>query len=153
MGMNNYYHWFMPKIAQKLIPLHKAVGDKSKKSKSIDWNEDCDKAFMDAKAALSKATLLSHPGRDAETTLTVDASDIAMGGVLEQKVNGKFRPISFFSRKLSPAEKKYSAFDRELLGIVRAIEHFRHFVEGRPFTIYTDHKPLTTVLSSQTERS
>ena len=154
LGMINYYHRFMPKIAQTLIPLHKAVGDKSRKGpKSIEWNEDCDKAFKDAKDALSKATLLSHPGRDAETTLTVDASDIAIGGVLEQKVHGKFRPISFFSKKLSQAERKYSAFDRELLGIVRAIEHFRHFVEGRPFTIYTDHKPLTTVLSSQTERS
>ena len=154
LGMVNYYHRFMPNIAQKLIPLHKAVGDKSKKGKkTIEWSEDCDKAFLDAKDALANAVLLSHPGRDAETTLTVDASDVAMGGVLEQKVNGKFRPISFFSKKLSPAERKYSAFDRELLGMVRAIEHFRNFVEGRAFTIYTDHKPLTTVLASQAERS
>ena len=78
---------------------------------------------------------------------------MAMGGVLEQKIGGKFRPVSFFSKKLSPAERKYSAFDRELLGMVRSIEHFRNFLEGRPFTIYTDHKPLTTVLASQTERS
>ena len=106
-------------------------------------------AFEEAKSALSRAVLLSHPGRDVETTLTVDASDVA----IEQKINGKFRPISFFSKKLSPAERKYLAFDRELLGIVSAIEHFRHFVEGRPFTIYTDHKPLTLVLASQTERS
>ena len=154
LGMINYYHRFMPKIAQKLIPLHKAVGDKSKKSgKSIVWTEECDQAFEEAKKSLSNAVLLSHPGRDAETTLTVDASDVAMGGVLEQRINGKFRPISFFSKKLSPAERKYSAFDRELLGMVRGIEHFRNYVEGRAFTIYTDHKPLTTVLSSQSERS
>ena len=108
---------------------------------------------MAAKKSLSTAALLSHPGRDAETTLTVDASDVAMGGVLEQKIGGRFRPIAFFSKKLSLAEKKYSAFDRELLGIYSAIKHFRHFVEGRCFTIYTDHKPLTTVLASQVERS
>ena len=144
LGMINYYHRFMPKIAQKLIPLHQAVGNKSKKgSKLIEWNKECEKAFQEAKSALSNATLLSHPGQNAETRLTVDASDVAMGGVLEQKIGGKFRPISFFSKKLSTAERKYSAFDRELLGMVRGIEHFRHFVEGRPFTIYTDHKPLT----------
>ena len=111
LGMVNYYHRFLPNIAQKLIPLHKAVGDRTKKSKTLDWSEECDVAFESAKSALSRATLLSHPGRDAETTLTVDASDVAMGGVLEQKINGKFRPISFFSKKLSPAERKYSAFD------------------------------------------
>ena len=110
-------------------------------------------AFAAAKVALSKTTLLSHPGKDAETSLTVDASDVAMGGVLEQKIGGRFRPIAFFSKKLSPAEKKYSAFDRELLGIYCAIKHFRNFIEGRCFTVFTDHKPLTTVMSSQTERS
>ena len=97
--------------------------------------------------------MLSHPAKDAETTVTVDASDTAMGGQLEQKIDGVFKPIAFFSKKLSTAEKKYSAFDRELLGIYSAIRHFRHFVEGRSFVVYTDHKPLTTALASLVERS
>ena len=134
-----------------MIPLHQAVGNK--KGKTIKWSADCDTAFEAAKAALAAATLLSHPAKNAETTITVDASDVAMGGQLEQKINGKFRPIAFFSKKLSVAEKKYSAFDRELLGIYSAIRHFRNFVEGRCFTVFTDHKPLTTALASQTERS
>ncbi|GFN79523.1 Pol polyprotein [Plakobranchus ocellatus] len=57
------------------------------------------------------------------------------------------------SKKLSDAEKKYSAFDRELLASYSAVIHFRHFLEGRPFTLYTDHKPLTFALSSETDRS
>ena len=140
----------MPHIAAKLIPLHQAVGHK--KGKSIEWSEKCDEALEQAKEALARATLLSHPARDGETTITVDASDIAMGGQLEQKIDGKFRPIAFFSKKLSTAECKYSAFDRELLGIYAAIKHF-NFVEGRSFTVFTDHKPLTTALASQAERS
>lgn len=48
----------------------------------------------------------------------------------------------FFSKKLSPAQQKYSAFDRELLAIYRAIRHFRHMIEGHQFTIFTDHTPL-----------
>ena len=151
LGMINYYHRFLPNIAKKLIPLHLAVGNK--KGKTIEWSAECGEAFEAAKVALANAALLSHPARDAETTITVDASDTAMGGQLEQKIAGKFRPIAFFSKKLSAAERKYSAFDCELLGIYSAIRHFRNFVEGRCFTVFTDHKPLTTALASQTERS
>ena len=57
-------------------------------------------------------------------------------------------PISYFSRKLTPAETRYCAFDRELLSIYLAIRHFRHFVEGRQFHVLTDHKPLAYALSS-----
>ena len=71
LGMINYYHRFMPGIAAKLIPLHKAVGNK--KGKTIEWSDECDLAFKAAKVALSKATLLSHPAKDAETKITVDA--------------------------------------------------------------------------------
>jgi cleavage and polyadenylation specificity factor subunit 1 len=47
-----------------------------------------------------------------------------------------------FSRKLSPAQQKYSAYDRELLAIYEAVKHFRHMLEARHFTILTDHKPI-----------
>ena len=59
-------------------------------------------------------------------------------------------PIAFFSRILTTAEQKYSAFDRELLAAYSAI---RHFLEAKQFTLYTDHKPLIFALSSTTERS
>ena len=97
--------------------------------------------------------MLSHPAKEGETRITIDASDTAMGGQLEQKIRGEFRPIAFFSKKLSKAERKYSAFDRELLGIYSSIKHFRNFVEGRSFVVFTDHKPLTTALASLVERS
>ncbi len=48
-----------------------------------------------------------------------------------------------FSKKLEPAQIRYSAFDRELFACIR---HFRYMLEGRHFTIYTDHKPLTFAL-------
>jgi cleavage and polyadenylation specificity factor subunit 1 len=63
--------------------------------------------------------------------------------VLQQHVNGAWQPLEFFSKKLSPAERKYSAFDRELLAMYRAVRHFRHMVEAREFCIYIDHKPVT----------
>ena len=104
-------------------------------------------AFEKTKQALVSATMLVHPRANAPTSLTVDASDVALGGVLEQKVAGTWRPIAFFSRQLRPAETKYSAFDRELLAIYLGIRHFRYFLEGRTFTVFTDHKPLTFAMS------
>ena len=85
------------------------------KSKDIQWSDQCEIAFKEAKAALAGATLLDHPSPFASTVLSVDASDIAVGAELAQfnKV-GAQGPIAFFSKTLSPAQKKYSAFDREL---------------------------------------
>ena len=92
--------------------------------------------------------LLAYPDPSALTSITVDASNVSVGAVLEQQLHGQRTPIFFFSRKLRDPETSYSAFDRELLAIYLAIRHFRHFVEGRVFTIFTDHKPLTFALSS-----
>ena len=57
----------------------------------------------------------------------------------------------FFSRKLNREEAKYTTTDRELLACVAAICHFRCLVEGRAFTLYTDHKPLTYLLAKQVD--
>jgi hypothetical protein len=56
-------------------------------------------------------------------------------------------PLGLLQQKTPTCEAKYSAFDRELLAAHLAIRHFRHFLEGRQFTLYTDHKPLTAALS------
>ena len=74
---------------------------------------------------------------------------------LAQRARGllQWKPVAFFSKTLSAAERKYSAFDHELLAIYLSIKHFRHFLEGRSFIIFTDHKLLTFALSSLTDRS
>ena len=53
---------------------------------------------------------------------------------------------SFFSRKLTDTETRYSTFDRELLAVVAALRHFRFLLEGRSFHVLTDHKPLVYAL-------
>ena len=81
-----------------------------------------------------------------------DASDTAVGAVLQQYVKGTWHPISFFSRKMTPVKTWYSTFDRELLGVYLAIKHFRHFLEGRQFHVLMDHKPLTFALNTRSDR-
>ena len=146
LGMLNFYHRFVPHVAEILVPLHAGLSGR-KRLASLVWTPDMEDAFAAAKTALADATLLVHPVEDAPTALTVDASIVAMGGVLEQRTNGVWRPLGFFSRKLrTPRETKYSTFDRELLAAHLAIRHFRYFLEGRHFTLYTDQDPLVPAL-------
>ena len=91
--------------------------------------------------------------------ITCDASDFAVGGVLQQYIDNVWQPLSFFSKKLSffskkltIAETRYSTFDHELLAVYATTRHFRHNLEGRNFFVNTDHKPLTFVMTSVTER-
>jgi hypothetical protein len=70
--------------------------------------------------------------------------------VLQQRCGKGWQPLAFFSKKLSPAEIKYSTFDRELLAAYLTIRHFRFLLEGRQFTLLTDHKPLVSSMTRVT---
>jgi len=72
---------------------------------------------------------------------------VAAGAVLHQLVNGQHQPLEFFSTKFSSTEQRYSTFDRELLSIVLAVKHFKHFLVAKPFIIRTDHKPLVNMMT------
>ena len=110
------------------------------------WTDPMLSAFKRTKTSLARATMLTHPRSDAETALTVDASDVALGGVLEQQIDGIWQPLAFFSKQLKTSQTKYSAFDRELLALYIGIRHFRYFLEGRSFIAFTDHKPFTQAM-------
>jgi hypothetical protein len=80
----------------------------------------------------------------------VDASDSHVGGVLQQLENRAWRPLAFFSQKLTPTQARYSTFDRELFAAYSAVRHFRFLLEGRKFLIITDHKPLVSAMERTT---
>ena len=101
---------------------------------------------------LANASLLAYPSPDAPTCLMTDASDMAVRAVLQQNIQGTWKPISFFSLKMTPAETRYSTFDWELLAVYLAIKQFRHILERQVFHILTDHKPLTYALNPRSDR-
>ena len=150
VGMVNFYHVFVPKAAEVMKPLYKALSTKPR-PKELEWTSELDLAFQKAKRLLADATLLHHPVPGARTVLTTDASDIAIGAVLEQRIEEHWQPLAFFSRQLNKAERNYSTIDRELLGIHSAVLHFRYFLEGRDFTVYTDHKPIVAAIKKKSE--
>jgi cytoskeleton-associated protein 5 len=108
-------------------------------------------AFERDKEAVCEMAQLAHPDPEAEISLAADASDTHIGAVLQQKMAAGCRPLSFYSKKLSSTEERYSACDRELWAIFSGIRHFRYLLEGRQFHVLTDHKPLTTALHRVSE--
>ncbi len=123
-----------------------------RKSAPIQLQPSAVEAFQAAKQALASAVLLNHLDSTAPISLMTDASSVAIGGTLQQTVQGVTQPLEFFAQKLSPAQCRYSTFSRELLAIYAAIKHFRHLLEGRNFTVFTDHKPLTFALKTNPDR-
>ena len=109
LGLVNFYCCFLPHCAQLLQPLTDLLAEKHTKD-SFHLTNEAIAAFHATKAALTNATMLTHPSSEAPYCFMVDASNVAVGGVLQQRLNSTWHPISFFSKKLQPAETKYSTF-------------------------------------------
>jgi hypothetical protein len=144
IGMVNFYRRFLPRIAATLQPLTDLLRGNPK---TLEWTALAAEAFTAAKATLVTAVPLSHPAPGATLALAVDASDTHVGGVLQQLENRVWRPLAFFSQKLTPNQVRYSTFDRELLAAYASVRHFRFLLEGRRFRILTDHKPLVLAMT------
>jgi len=149
LGVVNFYRRFIPAAARILKPLTDKLKGSPKPKAAVVWTADMETAFKTAKAALTGCVRLIHPTPGAEVSMHVDASAEHIGAALQQRAHpaAAWQPLGFFSKKLDETQVKYSAFDRELLACVSGFRHFRHMLEGRKFTIFTDHKPLTYALS------
>ena len=129
LGLVNFYHCLScPRLCLHTTASPRPAVSSPKKDRPLAWTPEAISAFTHIKDALAEASLLCHPQLDAPTCILVDASDLAVGAVLQQQINSVWCPISYFSRKLRPAERQYSTFNRELLAIYLTICHFRHFV-------------------------
>lgn len=155
LGMVNFYRRNIPHAARLQAPLNVFLVDSRKNdTREIPWTEHSREAFIKVKEALAEATLLVHPRVGAALRVVTDASDFAMGAVLEQRSsNSCWEPLAYFSRKFTPAQLKYSAYDRELTAAFEAVKHFRDAIEGRSFSILTDHKPLMYAFLQRPEKA
>jgi len=140
LGLLQFFRRFIPEFAKVAAPLTNLT----KKDKGLSfWDEECDKSFESLKTAITNAPILVAPDWSKPFRGHVDASQTAIGGTLtQQDENGMDRVISFYSKKLSPAETNYTTNDRELLALVRFLERFRCYLEGSDFEIITDNQVL-----------
>ena len=138
----HFYHHFVPHCAKLMQPLYSLL------KQTLSLAETALTSFQATKDALALATLLSYPMPDAPTCVATDASNVAVGAVLQQYIGGIHGSQSPFSRKVC---------DLLRLGTVLSIENclqqtFPPILEGRQFHILTDHKPLTFALNVRPDR-
>eukprot|EP00731_Ephydatia_muelleri_P035355 Em0116g7a len=139
LGLLNYYSKFLPNLASKLSSLYQLL----RKQQKWSWTSEQEQAFAAAKNMLKTSALLVHYDSHKPILLACDASPYGIGAVLSHEMeDGSERPIGFVSRTLSPAGKGYSQLDKEALAIYFGVSKFHQYLYGRPFTIFSDHKPL-----------
>jgi hypothetical protein len=139
LGLCSFYRRFVRGFSNITAPLTELTKEK----KQWQWREDQEElAFQQMKIAMTTAPVLLFPDFHRQFVLTTDASLVAVGGILQQDQGQGLQPLAYASKKLNNAEVRYSAYERELLGIVWAIGQWRHFVEGRKFVVQTDHSSL-----------
>jgi hypothetical protein len=160
LGLFSFYRQFIPGFAHLAEPLHEllrglpAKGKKRSRSSQLDaaadfhWDESQRTAFAEFKRRLVTAPVLHHPDFSRTFYVHTDASNFAAGAVLVQLDSRlKPAPIGYFSRAFNPAQRKYSATERECLAVRLAIAHFREYLGPvTNFVVVTDHAALLHVL-------
>lgn len=140
IGLLQFFRRFIKNFSGVAGPLTELT----KKGVGIDkWDSTCDTAFSTLKTALVSAPILMAPSWRKPFRCHVDASQRAVGGTLTQlDENGNDRVVAYFSKKLADAEVRYTANERELLGLVYFLKRFRCYLEGSTFEVFTDNQVL-----------
>ena len=152
IGAFNHYRMFKKEAAKTLAPLNELLKGRTKKNDRtlIKWTPTLEKAFEDAKRLFSEYTMLNYPENGAVLYLVADASNEAVGAVLEQVNTNNIRePLGYFSKKLDEAQMKWPVYDRELYALYAAAIHFEYMIEGREVIYVTDHRPLLHMFTTK----
>ncbi|GFX98091.1 retrovirus-related Pol polyprotein from transposon 412 [Trichonephila clavipes] len=113
----------------------------------FQWTKECEDSFLQLKEALTSSPILIYPQPDKPFILDTDASNESVGAVLSQEIDGQERVVAYWSKCLSKPERNYCVTRKELLAIVKAIEHFHHYLYGQKFLLRTDHASLTWLMN------
>ena len=135
----NFYRAFVNNFADITVPFNNLL----KKGVAWQWGRTEADTFARLKDEIANNATLLIPVPGARFRLETDASDYAAGAVLHQIVDGKPRPLAFFSKTFNATERNYQIYDKEMLGVMLALANWRHFLRNSPeFDIWTDHMNL-----------
>ena len=144
LGLVNYYGKFLPDLATTLAPLYRLL----RQGVKWQWESEQEAALAEVKKVLQSSNLLTHFDPTKSLVLACDASPFGVGAVLSHRFDdGTEKPISYASRTLTPAERKYSQLNKEALAIIFGVKHYHQYLYGHKFIILSDHKPLMFILS------
>ena len=142
LGFMNYHRDFIPNFSHVAECLYQLTGKKT----PFDWTEERFQAFQELKGLATSDMVLAYPIPGEPFILDTDASDRAIGAVLSQVQDGGERPISFGSKVLTPAQRRYCTTRKELLAVIAFTRQYRHYLLGNQFTVHTDHHSLVWLM-------
>ena len=134
LGLAGYYRKFIRNFSKIAKPLTDLI----KKDISFHWTDKQQNSLDTLKQKLCESPVLIYPDFSKTSTLTTEASNEGIRGVLSQGGH----PCCYVSRTLNPPERNYSTTEKELLAIVWAVKRLRQYLLGRKFLIRTDHQAL-----------
>jgi len=143
-GLASYYRSFIKGFADIARPLHELTRIGAR----FEWSDLRQRAFDTLKSSLTTAPILAAPRDEGLYYLDTDASDVALGAVLQQEQEGEIRVIAYASRGLSDAEANYCTTRKELLAVVFGLKKFRQHLLGRHICVRTDNAPLTYLMKT-----
>lgn len=140
LGLAGYYRRFIQNFGVVAAPLTQLL-----KKEGFLWNPQAAKAFQELKQALTSSHVLHLPDFTKSFVVECDASESGFGAVLHQGAG----PVAFFSRPFAARHNKLAAYERELIGLVQAVRHWRPYLWGRSFMIRTDHYALKFLIDQR----
>ena len=145
LGMATYMGKFIPNLSQITESLRQIA-----KQDPLVIGQELQKAFVIAKQGIAVALqklAYFQPSSAVPTAVSCDASPRGLGAMLWQRdEKGQWAPVACASRSLTDVETRYSQLEREMLGVVFTITRFRQYVLGRAVEVFTDHKPLISII-------
>jgi hypothetical protein len=132
LGLAGYYRKFIHNYGAMAAPLTSLLKE------GFSWGAEAAAAFDTLKAAVTAAPVLAMPDFAKPFVVECDASSHGFGAVLIQDGH----PIAYFSRPVAPRHRALATYERELIGLVQAVRHWRPYLWGRRFSIKTDHYSL-----------
>ena len=143
LGLCGYYRKYVECFADIARPLHKAC----KQGKKLNWTEECQQAFERLKEALISPPILTYPVNGKEFILDTDASNVAVGAVLSQEIDGQECVVAYMSKALNKHEESYCTTRKELLAVVTALKNFHHYLYGQKIHLRTDNSAVSWLRS------
>lgn len=139
LGKINFYGKYIPNISVILDPLHNLL----RKEQNFIWTEKCQESFDTIKKLLCLKPILEIFDPELPIHIYTDASIQGIGAILKQpQKNGEEKPCAYFSRKLNDSQKRKKAIYLECLAIKEAVKYWQHWLIGKRFKVFSDHKPL-----------